>query len=265
MYLFVYKTTHTNGRYYIGRHSTDNLNDGYIGSGNWVSGIKDKSTLTREIIVEATDFAELCQLEEYHISLHYDDPLCMNSTKSSIGLSSEEATAINNKRVQDGTHPFLGGDVSRTNNNKRVEDGTHPFLGGDISRATTKKRIEDGTHHFLGGKIQKESNRKRLEDGTHHLLGGKQQKESAKKLVENGTHHFLGGELNRKRVENGTFHFLGGHIQRESARKHLEAGTHHSQQKWTCPHCGKAGQGKSNFTRYHGDNCKMISSPAQET
>lgn len=25
---------------------------------------------------------------------------------------------------------------------------------------------------------------------------------------------------------------------------------------WTCPHCGKQGVGSSNYTRWHGDNCK---------
>ena len=33
---------------------------------------------------------------------------------------------------------------------KRLEDGTHPFLGGEISRRTQKKRLEDGTHNFIG-------------------------------------------------------------------------------------------------------------------
>lgn len=34
-YNFVYKTTNNiNGRYYVGVHTTDKLNDGYLGSGN---------------------------------------------------------------------------------------------------------------------------------------------------------------------------------------------------------------------------------------
>lgn len=65
-------------------------------------------------------------------------------------------------------------------NIKRIEDGTHNFLGGDLQR----QRIEAGTHHFLGGEIAKKSNRKRLENGTHHLLGPS----ANKRLLAEGKH-----------------------------------------------------------------------------
>jgi hypothetical protein len=61
---------------------------------------------------------------------------------------------------------------------KRVEDGTHPFLGGLLVKA----KVADGTHHFLGPDI----NRKRIEDGTHHLIGPRLNQ----KRIANGTHNF---------------------------------------------------------------------------
>ena len=90
MYLFIYKTTHINGRYYIGRHQTTNLNDGYLGSGRWVRTINDKSALSREILQEASSFDELVKLEEEYISKHYNDPLCMNFTTVGTGFSSDD-------------------------------------------------------------------------------------------------------------------------------------------------------------------------------
>lgn len=80
---------------------------------------------------------------------------------------------------------------------KRVEEGTHNFLGPENNR----KKIENGTHNFLGSETQK----KRIENGTHNFLG---ENNPVHKRIENGTHHFLGGEIQRKRIDNGTHHFL---------------------------------------------------------
>jgi hypothetical protein len=249
MYLFVYKTSHTNGRYYIGRHQTDNIDDGYLGSGKWVSGIRDKSTLTREIIAEATSFEELCELEEHHISLHYGNPLCMNMKLASIGWSSEDVKA----RVENGTHNFLGGDISRENSRRRVANGSHNLLGPE----TNQKRIEDGTHNWVGGNFQSKQQRARVENGTHHFLGGEVARVAAKKQVEAGTHHFLGGEISRKnaarRIDEDTHNFQGDN---NPSRQKVKDGTHHFQQPWECQHCGKTGKGVGLFKRWHGDNCK---------
>lgn len=62
-YNFVYKTTHVNGKFYIGRHSTDNLEDGYFGSGGWVKSIKDKTSLTRTILIFCDSYEELLEKE----------------------------------------------------------------------------------------------------------------------------------------------------------------------------------------------------------
>jgi len=59
IYHFVYKTTHINGKYYIGRHTTKKLNDNYYGSGLWVKSIKDKTNLSRSIIAHANNIEQL--------------------------------------------------------------------------------------------------------------------------------------------------------------------------------------------------------------
>lgn len=250
MYLFVYKTSHTNGRYYIGRHQTDNIDDGYLGSGRWVSGIRDKSTLTREIIAEATSFEELCELEEYHISLHYGNPLCMNMKRASSGWSSEDVK----EQVENGTHNFLGGEIGGKYSRQRVSDGTHHFLG---ENNPVHKRVRDGTHLWVGGDFQSKQQKARVENGTHHFLGGEVARVAAKKQVEAGTHHFLDGEISRKttqrRLAEGTHNFQGD---KNPSRQKVNSGTHHFQQPWECRHCGKTGKGVGLFKRWHGDNCK---------
>jgi len=91
---------------------------------------------------------------------------------------------------------------------KRVENGTHNFLGGELVR----KRVADGTHHFLSGEIQRKQSIERVENGTHPFLGGNIQRTTALKQMENGTHNFNNGELSRKRIKDGTHHFLINYI-----------------------------------------------------
>jgi len=125
------------------------------------------------------------------------------------------------QRVADGTHPFLGGEVSRRNVSKQLRDGTHHFLG---ENNPVHKRVADGTHNFLGGEIQ----RKRAKDGTHHFLGGEIQREVQRKRVADGTHNFLNSELQRqvqkKRIDEGTHNFLGeNHPAKKRTRKRQKA------------------------------------------
>jgi hypothetical protein len=170
LYHFVYKTTHPNGRYYIGRHTTENINDGYLGSGVWVGGIKNKSLLTREILSYAESSSELKMLEESKIKEHCDDPMCMNRGQGSNGWTSEEAHNQNTQRVADGTHNFLGGEIPRKNQQRRVENGTHQFLG---DRNPVHERLRNGSHEWLSEQhkeLTSQRNKQRFENKTHHLL-----------------------------------------------------------------------------------------------
>ena len=175
MYLFVYKTIHKNGKFYIGRHETNNLNDDYLGSGKWIRSIKDKSTLVREIIDYADNINDLKELEEYYIDLFWNNPLCMNEIKGSIGFTSEDAKKFNIDRVNNGTHPFQTRPDGTNLATDRVNNGTHNWLktedGISLGCETSKKRVQNGTHHLL-----------KRPDGTSH----------ATDRVNNGTHNFVG-------------------------------------------------------------------------
>ena len=149
----------------------------------------------------------LCEVEKWKIrelDSYYNG---YNRTKGGEGFDPETAREISLRRVEDGTHNFLGPESNR----RRVEDGTHNLLGSETARQSNRRRVEDGTHHFLG-----ESNpvHKQIADGTHHFLGGEIQRETNRQRVEDGTHHFLGSENNRRRIETGTHNFLSGDLQR---------------------------------------------------
>jgi hypothetical protein len=68
----IYKITNTvNGKYYIGRHSTTDINDGYMGSG---IGIKNairkygRENFIKEILEETTTSVELWKLERQYVN-----------------------------------------------------------------------------------------------------------------------------------------------------------------------------------------------------
>ena len=82
-YHFIYKTVCIiTNKYYIGMHSTPNLNDGYIGSGKIIKSsiLKYGKSLHSFEILEFVDTLESLVLREKEI-VNKDllkDPLCMN-------------------------------------------------------------------------------------------------------------------------------------------------------------------------------------------
>lgn len=257
---FIYKTTHTNGKYYVGRHSTENMDDGYVGSGKWPRSIKDKTSLTREILEYTDSIEELKLLEGKYLAEHWGKPNCMNMSADPVGFDT-----VNNpmKRADiaakiSGENHWLKKNPDRAiaisdRQKELVAQGTHnlckennPNKDGAIGRRTAE----------LGHNIFQTNNpsTRRSEQGIHHWQNGNSpnfEGKLNKKLVEEGTHNFLGPDLNNKRIEEGTHNFTGA----DSNLKRLAEGRHPSQQKKTCSHCGKIAS-VGMFTRWHGENCK---------
>lgn len=258
---FIYKTTHKNGKYYVGRHSTENLNDGYVGSGIWVSEIKDKSSLSREILEYAESFEQLIELEDKYLTEHYGKPNCMNMSNKSTGWPVGSANPMNNPEVVakfSGDNHWIRKQPHRIDEFKqqqlvRVEQGMHNFLGDknpNKDGRNAKLAYERGNHNS----ITNNPSTKNSKNGTHHWQNGNApnyQGKLNKKLIEEGRHNFLGPETNQKRIDQGTHNFLGS----EANLKRLAEGRHPSQQKQTCEHCSKT-VSIGMYKRWHGDNCK---------
>ena len=82
-YHFIYKTTNLlNNRYYIGMHSTNNINDGYIGSGKKLRNSINKygiENFTCEILEFLPDRNSLANREKELVNEDIlKDPQCMN-------------------------------------------------------------------------------------------------------------------------------------------------------------------------------------------
>ncbi len=77
--------------------------------------------------------------------------------------TSELASKAAMKRVQEGTHHFLGSNINET----RLKNGTHLFLDSEFQKKNLKIRVENGTHHLLSGNIQRNAAKKNLALGKH--------------------------------------------------------------------------------------------------
>ena len=258
---FIYKTIHKNGRYYIGRHSTTNMDDGYIGSGRWPSSIKDKSNVKREILEFANDDISLKQLEGKYLREHYGNPGCMNATADPVGFDSATNPMKRSEvasKISGDNHYMRKNPAARENSSQKqkilVEKGTHNLLGDknpNKDGRNAKLAYQRGTHNTL----TKNPSTMNAKNGTHHWQNGNSpnyQGKLNKKLVEEGRHNFLGPELNKQRVEQGTHNFVGS----ASNLKMLAEGRHPSQKKQTCDHCGKTSS-VGMYKRWHGDKCKL--------
>lgn len=164
-----------------------------------------------------------------HYDIHYaqgDWGACqnimirMNKTPEEISKTCRGLAIKNNhRRVEDGTHNFLGPESNR----KRIENGTHNFLGGEIPRKTQRRRVAAGVHHFLGGEISGKTSRRRVADGTHPFLGPENSRKNNLRRMTEGTHHFITNNPCKTIVK--------------------------------CPYCPKEGPAPQ-MKQWHFDNCK---------
>lgn len=160
----IYKITNNlNGRYYIGRHSTLNVNDGYMGSGKGIiNAVKKygKDNFTKEIIAEAFTASDLWELENQIVNVDVvKDPLSYNMAyggKSYLdGLKKYNYTSFIQHQKTAG---LKGGIASYSKKNKEQRQLWHS-LGG---KTTAQKHMVTKDHPFytgeaasLGGKAVK--------------------------------------------------------------------------------------------------------------
>ena len=104
LHCFVYKTTNTlNGRFYIGKHITTDLDDGYMGSGVRLLQAMEqcgRENFKREILFKAKDEMLLDQAEKVCIksALANDKRRCYNVVNGGGGNRKSVDTIIKKER-----------------------------------------------------------------------------------------------------------------------------------------------------------------------
>jgi hypothetical protein len=92
---YIYKTTNlVNKKWYIGKHSTNNLEDGYLGSGTYLRRSVKKhgeQNFKKEILEYCDTYEKLNQREKEIVTEDIvKDPLCMNLKEGGLGGKSGE-------------------------------------------------------------------------------------------------------------------------------------------------------------------------------
>ena len=149
-YHYIYKITRDDGKYYVGMHSTDDLEDGYFGSGQRISrSIKKhgKGRHTKRILEFLPTRDSLKQRERELITEELRaDPMCMNIAPGGGGgkISDE------NQRARSSAGGKTGGKKTGAVNGGRA-----------LSRAHAEGKVRYDT--FTGRKHSEETKRKMRE------------------------------------------------------------------------------------------------------
>lgn len=222
----IYKTSSDSGRYYIGRHSTYNLNDGYLGSGKWIKSIKNKNLLSREIISYHNTFEELIEAEEILLLEVIEDPNNMNYNNKSVGFGTGEF------------NPSYGGTNRSWNKGKKCPSISEGRKNGKIPNISSEKRSELAKIAWKNGVF----------DNRPSKLSDNHKEKISKSLMGKTQSDYQKQRM--KEVHTGKVY------SKETREKIRIASIERESKTVVCPHCNFIGNGPV-MKRWHFSNCKL--------
>ena len=236
MHHLLYKTTNlVNGKYYYGIHSTENINDSYLGSGTLiVKAIKKhgKENFKREIlnVFESRDEALIAE----HAIVDPDDE---NSYNVDVGGNGVGDVDFRSEKVKHNISAGRMGMKFEKEHCKNISKATIKVMKNQEVRDKISKSLVE---HFKASPPSKELVRRRQET----RAGYRHSEETKAKMSASQ---------------------IGKTIPDESKKRMSEAAKNRKTHPWTgkkfptieCPHCGKIGAVHL-MKRWHYDNCKLI-------
>lgn len=186
-YHYVYRTVNKiNGKFYIGKHSTNNLDDGYLGSGKVLKKAIEKygvENFEKKILCFCDSSDEALKVEEFLVTdyiINRED--CYNLKKggkggAEKGFLSEEGKRKLSERMK-GNQNTKGTHLSEEHRKKISEalKGNKHTLGKKQSEETKAKRSA-----ALKGRIVSEETRKKISEKNK---GKKLSEEQKRKISE---------------------------------------------------------------------------------
>lgn len=243
-FFILYKTTNlVNSKTYIGIHKTNNLDDGYLGSGFALVeavGKYGKENFKREVLKFCNSYDELLELEKLYVDSDWVKDKSNYNLKTggqSSGILSDESK---NKISHTLKEKYKNGEIVIE---KRL--GIEPWNKGlsGVYSEEYKLKISEG----LKGREPWNKGLKGVQVGWNKGLKlepmTEEEKEKRSKTLKerwkNQEHHSKGVEPWNKGLRG---------VQ-EAWNKGIKM------EKIECPHCGKLSD-KANAKRWHFDNCK---------
>lgn len=251
MYYIIYKTTNLiTGYEYIGCHTTNDLDDGYLGSGKYLKrAVKKygKESFKNEIIEYCSSREEMTLAESFHVNAAYvarKDTYNLQTGGLSNGILCDDSRR---KIAESVRQAHLDGAYS--NSQRKLGEWTHSNESKQAISTTLKERYQSQEHH-LKGSIPWNKGKTGLQEAwnkgksTGPMLP--EQKEAISKTLkekyENEGHHLKGKPAHNKGKKTG----------KPAHNKGQKAATE------TCKHCGLTAS-KMNIKRWHNDNCRLKS------
>lgn len=217
MHYFIYQTTNTvNGKIYVGVHQTEDLNDGYLGSGKYLwRAIRKhgKNAFTRTVL---ESFANRTDAEVREAQIVNADFIARDDTYNMAIGGSGGSIDINRKPFTRKHTPESKQKMSRALTGKKRSD--------DVKRHLAET---NWAHHRSDEQREHAKHAGHLSQIARRATPEKQQEISRK----------TGDSLKRHFAENGS------------------AVTGITRLRVVCPHCNKTGANNT-MTRWHFDKCR---------
>lgn len=251
MFYAIYKITNKiNGKYYIGKHQTNNLDDGYMGSGILIKRAIKKygpSNFDKEIlfIFDNAEDMNMKEIELVTIDL-VEDGYCYNSGVGGQGgphfkgrQHSEQTKEVLREKSSGKTASLETREkISLSNKNRVVSKYTRKLIsnkkiGSSNSTDNNTKISQSLKEYYVSGEVSVYERTQDIKKKTSDSMKKYHLSKSAdeKKLSEEHKN-----KISQSVKEAGVIN--------ENVKK-----------KVICPHCNKEGQELA-MKRYHFDNCK---------
>ncbi len=200
MFFIIYKTTNMiTNEYYIGKHYTENLNDGYLGSGSkFTEDVKKygKENFFRNILQFCKSYDEMNEAEAKWINENtMNDPMCLNlrtGGEYNVKISDEYRKKISkgklgqkwNKEMRDKMNSIMSSPEFKEK--QRITHlGKTPWNKGqkNVYSDETKQKMSEakrGEKHFFYGKHHTEETKKKISEANK----GNHSEEHKKRISE---------------------------------------------------------------------------------